>query len=714
MYDMKLYNWYDKELPSGELIDKYRDDMREILIRLCPRLDIDEIEEGMNFGIQAGYQAGLTKTDFAVKVHNNHRNQTAEMDILSLANSILTSKPIMTTQGVLFVRHGTKKNPFYQFIQYLLDKRDEAKKEMKKYPKGSEMFNKWNLKQLNYKVSCNALYGCAGQYSSIFYNLYLCTAVTGQGRGCISASITMFEGLLSDNMKFANLTEVLQYIENIRKDTMKYPVVDDLQIIDRNVAVEQCLLRMIRNCGWNNWVPGDEAVKAIWKTICNLDQRTINRLYYKNNLYEFCNNSKVTGIILGMLVALEKPYLDPNKVPDEIKDFMTLFYNLIEEWCYYRHIWIDKLERVYNMTRDSVLITDTDSCIVSLDEWYKFVLAKTVGIHMRIKYTQAELKEAAEKAEIQWRKTEPQFEYDFYNDKLVEAKRKKYPMLIIEEDNLRYSIVNILAHVVSKLILDYMVLFSENYNTKTEGRECLLIMKNEFLFRSLLLKEKGKKNYATIQLVQEGNIVPEDKQLDIKGLPITKVGMPESTKSALKDIIEYDILRNSFVDQVDIFKKFTILEKQIYESLKNKSKEYHKPARIKSKSNYEQPMRIQGIKGAVAYNMIRSKEEEEIDLNERNTVLIIKVNIDKKNIDKIVESYPEHYLRMQKVLELPEFKGSIDSIAIPFDKDIPDWIIPFIDYNTIIQDNLRAFPLESVGMSKMESKYVTHTNIIKF
>lgn len=714
MYNRKLYNWYDKELPNGELIDKYRDDMREILIRLLPRLDLDEIEEGMNYGIQAGYQVGLSKSDFAVKVHNNHRHQTAEMDILSLSNSILKTKPIMTTQGVLFVRHGTKKNPFYQFIQYLLDKRDEAKKEMKKYSKGSEMYNKWNLKQLNYKVSCNALYGCAGQYSSIFYNLYLCTAVTGQGRGCISASITMFEGLLSDNMEFANLTEVLQYIENIRKDTLKYLVYDDLNVLDRNITVEQCLLRLISKCGWNNWVPGDEAVKAIWQTICNLDQRTINRVYYTNNLYEFCNNSKVSNLVLNMLVALEKPYLDPNKVPDEIKDYMTQFYDLVEEWCYYRHIWIDKLERVYNMTRDSVLITDTDSCIVSLDEWYKFILAKTIGIPMRIKYTQAELKEAAEKAEIQWRHTEPKFEYDFYNDKLVEAKRKKYPLLIIEEDNLRYSIVNILAHVVSKLILDYMVLFSENYNTKTEGRECLLIMKNEFLFRSLLLKEKGKKNYATIQLVQEGNIIPEDKQLDIKGLPITKVGMPESTKEALKDIIEYDILRNSFVDQVEIFKKFTILEKQIYESLHNKNKEYHKPARIKSKSNYENPMRIQGIKGSVAYNMIKDKMEEEIDLNERNTVLIIKVQIDKKNIDKIIDSFPEHYLRMQKVLELPEFKGSIDSIAIPFDKDIPDWIVPFIDYNTIIQDNLRAFPLESVGMSKMESKYVTHSNIIKF
>ena len=46
---------------------------------------------------------------------------------------------------------------------------------------------------------------------------------------------------------------------------------------------------------------------------------------------------------------------------------------------------IDKLERVYAMARNAVLITDTDSCIVCLDRWYKMVLAKTIGIPMKIK-----------------------------------------------------------------------------------------------------------------------------------------------------------------------------------------------------------------------------------------------------------------------------------------------------------------------------------------
>lgn len=708
-------NGLDYQVPEGELINKYRSDTVSILNRLCPNLTLSEINEGVDYAISTAYAQGLKKNQYGVKIHNNYTDRTAEMDLLTLSNEILTKKPIMTTQGVLFARHDSvKKRPFYNFIQYLLDKRNDAKNEMKKYPKGSEMYNKWNLKQLNYKVSCNALYGCAGQYTSVFYNLYLCTAVTGQGRGCISASITMFEGLLANNMKFASLNEVLQFIENVVQDQARPDMnrFNDWDVLDRNISIEECFLHLINNCGYNSWVPSDAARDIIWNTVNNLDQRVINVLYYKNNLYEFCNNHRVSNLVLTILTKLNEPFLNPNKVPKEVASELVMFKDLIYEYCYYRHIWIDKLERVYTMQRDVVLITDTDSCIVSLDEWYRFILAKTIGIPMKIKYTQAQIKEAADKVELEMRHTEPKYEYDFYNDELVEAKRKKYPLIIIEEDNLRYSIVDIMSYTVSQLILDYMVLFSENYNTQTEGRDCLLIMKNEFLFKSLLLTF-GRKNYADLQLVQEGNIIPEDKQFDIKGMPISKVGIPESTSKVLKDILEFDILRSSFVDQIDIFKKLTVLEKQIYQSIKDKKKEFHKPARIKSMANYKTPMQIQGIKASYAYNEIKSHEEPEIDLNEMNTILIIKTKINKKNYNQIMEKYPEHYLRMKKVLEMENFKGKIDAIAIPFDSDIPDWLIPFIDYVSIIQDNLRNFPLDEIGMSKNESSDITHTNIVK-
>ena len=706
----RSYAKHNFEIPDGYTIERYKSDMTSIIERICPRLLKGEIEEAVEWAVGKSFQ------NHKVKVHNNYLDRTAMMDLLSLSDEILTQKPIITSQGVLFKRHGTAKNPLYNFIQYLCDMRDMAKAEMKKYKKGTKEYQDYNLKQLNYKVSCNAVYGCAGNWSSVFYNLYLCTAVTGQGRGCISASITMFESFLANNIKFASLTEVLQFIENItqdqnRPDNNRFK---DANVLDRNVTVEECFLKLIRNCGYDSWVPSDEAVKAIWNTVNNLDQRCINIIYYKNNLYEFCSNSRVMNLIIRILVNLNKPYLDPNKIPDEIEFELNMLYDLLYEYVYYRHLYIDKLDRVYNLMREVVLLTDTDSCIITLDEWYKFVLGKTVGVPMKIKMTREEIKFKEEQIELEYQNTAPEYEYDFYNEKLVEAKRLQNICVIIEEDNLRYSIVNIMSHIISRLILDYMVLFSENYNTATEGRKCLLIMKNEFLFKTMLLTI-GAKNYVDLQLVQEGNIIPEDKQLDIKGLPLNKITTPTLTSTALQDIIEYDVLRKSFIDQVDIFKKLVTLEKRIYKSIQDKKTEFHKPARIRSIVNYKNPMSLQAIKASYAYNCIKSDEEEGINLEEMNTVLIIKTEINKKNIVKIKDTFPGHYERLNKLLlENKSYKDGISSIAIPINITIPDWIIPFVNYNQIILDNIKIFPLDELGLSRLDSKYVSHSNIIRF
>lgn len=704
------YANHNMNIPDGYTIDMYKTDMVNILERICPKLLKGEIEEAVEWSI------GKSFTNHGVKVHNNYLNKTAMMDLLNLSDEILTQKPIMTTQGVLFKRHGTVKNPFYNFIQYLCDMRDMAKKEMKKYKKGTKEYQDYNLKQLNYKVSCNAIYGCAGNWSSIFYNLYLCTAVTGQGRGCISASITMFESFLANNIKFSSLTEVLQFIENVvqdqkRSDNNKFK---DYNVLDRNITIEECYLKIINTCGGNGWVPSDEAIKAIWNTINNLDQRCINVLYYKNNLYEFCSNVKVNNLIVRMLINLNSPYLDPNMIPEEINFELNMFYDLLYEYVYYRHIYIDKLSKVYNLIRKVVLLTDTDSCIITLDTWYKFILPKTIGIPMNIKLTKEEIKIKEDKVELEYQQTAPKYDYDFYNEKLVEAKRIQFPCVIIEEDNLRYSIVNIMSHIISRLILDYMVLFSENYNTATDGRKCLLIMKNEFLFKTMLLTMAAK-NYVDLQLVQEGNIIPEDKQLDIKGLPLNKITTPELTSTALQDIIEYDVLRKSFIDQVDIFKKLVTLEKRIYKSIENKETEFHKPARMKSINSYKNPMGTQSVKASFAYNAIKSDEEELINLEELNTVLLIKTDINKNNTFKIKDSFPGHYERMVKLLnENKSYKDGITSIAVPINVTIPDWIIPFIDYRQIILDNIKIFPLDELGLSRMDSKFVSHSNIIRF
>ena len=81
----------------------------------------------------------------------------------------------------------------------------------------------------------------------------------------------------------------------------------------------------------------------------------------------------------------------------------------------------------------------------------------------------------------------------------------------------------------------------------------------------------------------------------------------------------------------------------------------------------------------------------------RNSIDIVKVEITKRNVDKIAESYPEVYAKACKLLDDEYFKGVIDAIAIPLNESVPGWVLPFVRYTEIINDNVGKFPLESIG-----------------
>jgi hypothetical protein len=238
----------------------------------------------------------------------------------------------------------------------------------------------------------------------------------------------------------------------------------------------------------------------------------------------------------------------------------------------------------------------------------------------------------------------------------------------------------------------------------------------------------AKKNYASLIEVQEGNIVPEDKQLDVKGIEaIHKSSKPLSTRKALQKILLEDILKAPVIDQLKFVKDMALLEKQITQSILDGSKDYFKPVTIKSASSYDDPMRIQGIKASIAWNLIKTSDYPGIDLNERNAINIAKVNINIDNIDKIKDEYPEIYNNMKELLLSEDFGyevrklksgdkvvyGTINAIAIPLDEPVPEWIREFVDYTTIINDNIGGFPYESIGIQRLDKSHTNYTNILK-
>ena len=270
----------------------------------------------------------------------------------------------------------------------------------------------------------------------------------------------------------------------------------------------------------------------------------------------------------------------------------------------------------------------------------------------------------------------------------------------------------------------------------------------------------AKKNYASLIETQEGNLVPEDEQLDVKGIEaIHKSSKPLSTRKALKKILLEDILKTPVIDQLRFIKDIAIFEKQIMDSVKSGSKEYYKPVTIKSMSAYDDPLRIQGIKASIAWNMIKPSEAEGINLEERNAVNIAKVKINKALVDKIRDDFPDIYQNMIDALNNEVFKeyvnipktnkkftelvakvkandpetcsmykievekgevklkklvgSSINAVALPLEVKLPEWLEPFIDYDSIIADNLNGFPYESIGIQRLENNNISYSNIVQ-
>lgn len=708
----------DDMIKESMTIDKYKDKMKQHLKLYFPDFDANVFDEALDYSVNKRYK------NEEIVIHNNYKNKDIHgLTILKLCDYIEKRKPIVTSYGTMFMRHGETPNPMGEVIQMFLDERGIYKNEMFKYPKGSENFERYNLLQQLAKIDANAIYGLLGAVTALVFNINVAPSITRMGQSSVSSACLMFEMILANNVKFGSLDHVLNYINNIvnEKEERNFK---DSDILKGNVSPEKVFGHLVYNCGFK-WFPTHDEMDIIWKVVHNLHQEDLNRVYYKCNLYEFMEDSCVKEMVIELLKMMDVPYLDPLHPPKEIQTELDAFTDIMMEFVYYNYMVPDRIDRMKHMVKSICLISDTDSTIISMDAWYRYILENVKGIDMNILHQKSDLfdiikfDEFGDLVDDSYRNlyeiVEPKLDYDFYEDDIIMNEKLIDPFTILPQDNLRYSIINILAYFLDRAINQYMLEFTKGSGSYSEDRDCKIIMKNEFLFKRTLLTPV-KKSYATIQELQEGHLVPKEEALDVKGIAsMAKSSMSEDTRKALKRILSEDILNAFEVNQMQIIKDLAIEDKKIYNKLRSGDKGYYKPVVIKSKDAYENPMRIQGIKASIAWNYIKSDDYPSINLDERNAIDIVKININGKKLEAL-DKFPEIKENVQKLFNSEYgqyFKGNVvESLAIPKAVATPDWVMEVIDYDTIISDNLSGFPLESVGIGKY-TKNDVYTNVVQ-
>lgn len=286
-------------------IQKYKQTMIRCIQLYLPQVDQNIISKALDYSIEKRFKNNEALVD------NSYTHKVANMNLLAVSDYISSRQPIVTAFGTMFHQKGEVPNPLIDVVEQFLSNRTMHKKQMFQYPKGSEQFEKYNLLQSLDKIDTNGIYGVLGMYSSLLYNINGATSITSQGRALVSSMTMLWEMFLANNVQFGSINEVLQYIDNIVQEKLdrKY---NDIEVIDSFISVEQCFAKIVLTCGYR-WVPDDNELEIIWQSLVNLSQEDINRVYYKNNLYEFMSNSKPFMIVETMLKKLKKPYLDPLK-----------------------------------------------------------------------------------------------------------------------------------------------------------------------------------------------------------------------------------------------------------------------------------------------------------------------------------------------------------------------------------------------------------------
>jgi hypothetical protein len=299
---------------------------------------------------------------------------------------------------------------------------------------------------------------------------------------------------LNNNVKFGSLDEVLEFINHVSKEKYERKF-DDRLILSHIPSVEECFAKVILSCGYR-WVPNDKEMDIIWRVLNNLDQEDINRVYYKNNLFEFASNTKIMNLITGMLKKLKRPFYTSSEVPPEIADDLNYLLDLMMEYVYYRYMFIDRIDRCVNMIRSVVMVSDTDSTIISTDGWYRFIAEQIKGQEFRIAnfckdpVTFTEIDEyTGDFEEKPWQKVvsfDPKvFDYNFITDEVIDTGKYNHVDTYTAEDNVRYSIISIICYILDHTVNDYMVQMCKNNHSVKEpyhsAKECKIYAKNEFL-----------------------------------------------------------------------------------------------------------------------------------------------------------------------------------------------------------------------------------------
>jgi len=636
-------------------ITEWRRKVRKILKRMHPEISKKEI----NLFLDEIIKNNLNNPECIID--NNYANVSIKSSLLEVYDWVKTTKPICGGFGVFYKNQHEVINPLAIMIQKFLTSRKLFKGKLRFIPdKTSYEYKTYDRKQMSEKVNANSIYGTFGNAISFLHNKYTAPSVTGTGQSLISTTELAFESFMANNVAFNNINECMSFISNILDEEYSH----DVNILP-DVSISSVLSRII-NMFYDY---RDSYTEIIYEYLSSLSQIDLNKIYYKNNLYEF-SNIDIIQQILTSIIYNSTEFKDPNKVPESIEGHLKELWEYYKDFVFYNHSPINRIQRLKNDKRKCVITIDTDSNMLNLNPWVEYMFNTIINPND-----------------------------DFSNR---------------DREELRFISINTMSYIITNMIGDSLGKYTLNANIPEEYRD-KINMKNEFLFSRMILSNKKKKYVSSIRLREGDEIFPE--KIDIKGHEFMKSTATEETKSRFQNIVQKRVLQSKEINISTILQDLELFENEIMKSLENGDRTYLIPKSVKELGAYTEPLKEQGVRAIITWNYLHPDMSIELPAK----VDIVKLTLTQESeLQKLKYRNREIYDIIEKnILNHPDKRISskgVPVIAIPRNLDkIPDWILEFIDYDTLAYNVLKKFYpiLASLGLETIKtSKKEYFSNII--
>ena len=753
---------------DSKYLKKYKDRMCQAMMQANPTWKKKDVEKIVERTIEERLENPTVTLD------NNYTHEQKDSTLLSVLDWSLDRKPLIAGNGTFYKNQYEALNPTREMLDEWAENRKFFKKKMfqagEMYGTNSREYNDNDRKQLNEKINMNSYYGGSGAKTSAFYSKWSGPATTLTAQSVISTAEQTFEAFLADNYVFLNLTELIEWIRSILKKDF---YLDDFIVRVKRQDVIQHLLSRILNKEEN-----DEEILQNYLTDCTIDELTF--LYYKNNMIEFIeNHNPVKDMIIDILEKVEnyehvnekdpewlryipskhydefknqsakkwnkfvnkEMFMDPNSPPDSIIKELDVLSECIIKYVYTEYLSFDRIYRLKNFFRNTVTVIDTDSNFLSLDILMNYLLNSVI-------------------------------EPDGYGR---------------SQRHNEFVLINTITFIITKIIRITLDFYGKQSNIPEEYRG-RFDMKNEFFDELLVIAEK-KKRYITKQTLREGNYNDppkiDTKGFDFKKATTSEYA-EKVFNQLIKDYVvtpeHIDV--KSLINGLRAFKKeiITSIRNGERKFLPNgNAKEfgaYKEPGREQSVRgvlawNYLYPDNQIELPAKISLVKMNIFSEEDMEDLERTHPEIYQTIMDKIFNDttgffvtstfippityvnpKKKEWYsdiPKKYQTKFKKLGPFEWNKWVDKVmdhevkvadkeregyyeykkrglqvlAIPSNAKIPDWAMPYIDYDTMVNTIIAPFKpvleifnakFPEIGKTRngVNRKTATVSNIIKF